>query len=136
MIYIKAGAYFENVEVERKKKMLMFIGDGIGKTVVKASRNVVDGWTTFRSATVGKFKMTFALFFIIIFLIFNIQYLMWEHVARFWYFNVLFVMIDNLKRGPFRDLGVSNARELWPLGHRASAVVPITCGLMLTYWLL
>ncbi|KAJ0113780.1 hypothetical protein Patl1_00966 [Pistacia atlantica] len=53
VIYIKAGAYFENVEVERKKTMLMFIGDGIGKTVVKASRNVVDGWTTFRSATVA-----------------------------------------------------------------------------------
>ncbi|KAF8392670.1 hypothetical protein HHK36_023019 [Tetracentron sinense] len=52
VIYIKAGAYFENVEVERKKTMLMFVGDGIGKTVVKASRNVVDGWTTFRSATV------------------------------------------------------------------------------------
>ncbi|KAK6260269.1 hypothetical protein SCA6_014743, partial [Theobroma cacao] len=53
VIYIKAGAYFENVEVERKKKMLMFVGDGIGKTVVKASRNVVDGYTTFRSATVA-----------------------------------------------------------------------------------
>ncbi|XP_059437558.1 pectinesterase-like [Corylus avellana] len=53
VIYIKAGAYFENVEVERKKTNLMFIGDGIGKTVVKASRNVVDGWTTFQSATVA-----------------------------------------------------------------------------------
>ncbi|GLT71251.1 hypothetical protein SLA2020_432850, partial [Shorea laevis] len=53
VIYIKAGAYFENVEVERKKTNLMFVGDGIGKTVVKASRNVVDGWTTFRSATVA-----------------------------------------------------------------------------------
>ncbi|KAF5455288.1 hypothetical protein F2P56_024883 [Juglans regia] len=53
VIYIKAGAYFENVEVERKKTNLMFIGDGIGKTIVKASRNVVDGWTTFRSATVA-----------------------------------------------------------------------------------
>ena len=57
MIYIKAGAYFENVEVERKKKMLMFVGDGIGKTVVKASRNVVDNSTTFRSATVGEFEI-------------------------------------------------------------------------------
>jgi len=56
VIYIKAGAYFENVEVVRKKINLMFIGDGIGKTVVKASRNVVDGWTTFQSATVGEFK--------------------------------------------------------------------------------
>ncbi|OVA13427.1 Pectinesterase [Macleaya cordata] len=53
VIYIKAGAYLENVEVVRQKTMLMFIGDGIGKTVVKASRNVVDGWTTFRSATVA-----------------------------------------------------------------------------------
>ncbi|CAK7348341.1 unnamed protein product [Dovyalis caffra] len=51
VIHIKSGAYFENVEVERKKKMLMFVGDGIGKTLVKANRSVVDGWTTFRSAT-------------------------------------------------------------------------------------
>ncbi|CAK8544368.1 unnamed protein product [Lathyrus sativus] len=51
VIYIKTGAYFENVEVIRKKSNLMLVGDGIGKTVVKASRNVVDGWTTFQSAT-------------------------------------------------------------------------------------
>ncbi|KDP28190.1 hypothetical protein JCGZ_13961 [Jatropha curcas] len=53
VIYIKAGAYFENVDVHKKKNMLMFIGDGIGKTVIKANRSVVDGWTTFRSATVA-----------------------------------------------------------------------------------
>ncbi|KAG0488102.1 hypothetical protein HPP92_006648 [Vanilla planifolia] len=53
VIYIKAGGYFENVEVGKKKTNLMFVGDGIGKTVIKASRNVVDGWTTFRSATVA-----------------------------------------------------------------------------------
>ncbi|WOL16006.1 hypothetical protein Cni_G24788 [Canna indica] len=52
VIYVKAGAYFENVEVGKSKTNLMLMGDGIGKTVVKASRNVVDGWTTFRSATV------------------------------------------------------------------------------------
>ncbi|CAI8615132.1 unnamed protein product [Vicia faba] len=51
VIYIKSGAYLENVEVIRKKTNLMLVGDGIGKTVVKASRNVVDGWTTFQSAT-------------------------------------------------------------------------------------
>ncbi|XP_039048048.1 LOW QUALITY PROTEIN: pectinesterase-like [Hibiscus syriacus] len=33
--------------------MLMLVGDGIGKTVVKASRNVVDGFTTFSPATVA-----------------------------------------------------------------------------------
>ncbi|KAI0489454.1 hypothetical protein KFK09_029297 [Dendrobium nobile] len=53
VIYIKAGGYFENVEVGKNKINLMFVGDGIGKTVIKASRNVVDGWTTFRSATVA-----------------------------------------------------------------------------------
>ncbi|KAK9161619.1 hypothetical protein Syun_007960 [Stephania yunnanensis] len=53
VIYVKAGAYLENVEVGRKKTNLMFKGDGIEKTVVKGSRNVVDGWTTFRSATVA-----------------------------------------------------------------------------------
>ncbi|KAK3005075.1 hypothetical protein RJ639_016381, partial [Escallonia herrerae] len=53
VIYIKAGAYYENVEVVSKKTMLMFVGDGIGKTLVKGNRNVVDGWTTFRSATVA-----------------------------------------------------------------------------------
>lgn len=62
VIHIKAGAYFENVEVIRKKTNLMFIGDGIGKTIVKGSRSVVDGWTTFQSATVGAFHKTFFTF--------------------------------------------------------------------------
>ncbi|XP_056171633.1 pectinesterase-like isoform X2 [Syzygium oleosum] len=53
VIYIKAGAYFENVEVDSKKPMIMFLGDGIGKTWIKGNRSVVDGWTTFRSATVA-----------------------------------------------------------------------------------
>lgn len=61
VIHIKAGAYFENVEVIRKKTNLMWVGDGIGKTVVKASRNVVDGWTTFQSATVGAFYSNLSL---------------------------------------------------------------------------
>ncbi|XP_019090418.1 PREDICTED: probable pectinesterase/pectinesterase inhibitor 39 isoform X2 [Camelina sativa] len=53
IIYIKGGEYFENVEVPKKKTMIMFVGDGIGKTVIKANRNCVDGWPTFRTATVG-----------------------------------------------------------------------------------
>ena len=61
VIYIKAGAYMENVEVGKKHVNLMFVGDGIGKTVIKASRNVVDGSTTFRSATVGEYAHNAAL---------------------------------------------------------------------------
>lgn len=54
VIHIKAGVYNENVEVTKKKKNIMFLGDGRGKTIITGSRNVVDGSTTFHSATVGK----------------------------------------------------------------------------------
>lgn len=56
MIYIKCGVYFENIEIPREKTMIMFLGDGIGQTVIKANRNGADGWTAFNSATVGKFS--------------------------------------------------------------------------------
>ncbi|XP_024980789.1 pectinesterase-like [Cynara cardunculus var. scolymus] len=52
VIYIKAGAYYEYLEIDSKKTMLTLVGDGIGKTLIKGNRNVIDGWTTFRSATV------------------------------------------------------------------------------------
>ena len=54
VIYIKAGGYLENVEVGPEKTNLMFVGDGMWKTVIKASRNVADNSTTFRSATLGQ----------------------------------------------------------------------------------
>lgn len=53
VIHIKAGVYRENVEVSKKKKNIMFLGDGRGKTIITGKRNVVDGSTTFHSATVG-----------------------------------------------------------------------------------
>ncbi|KAK1317513.1 hypothetical protein QJS10_CPA05g00343 [Acorus calamus] len=53
VIYIKEGTYFENVEVNKTKTNVMFVGDGIRKTVIKANQNIVNGWTTFRSATVA-----------------------------------------------------------------------------------
>lgn len=59
VIYIKGGAYYEYIEVVRKKTMIMFLGDGIGKTLIKGNRSVVDGWTTFRSSTVGEFNISF-----------------------------------------------------------------------------
>nr|ACN40878.1 unknown [Picea sitchensis] len=51
VIYVKAGVYYENVTVSRKKTNIMIVGDGIQKTVVAAGRNVADGSSTFRSAT-------------------------------------------------------------------------------------
>ncbi|CAA0828225.1 Probable pectinesterase/pectinesterase inhibitor 7 [Striga hermonthica] len=51
LIYIKAGVYEENVLVPKNKKYLMMIGDGINRTIITGNRSVVDGWTTFSSAT-------------------------------------------------------------------------------------
>lgn len=57
VIRIKAGVYRENVDVSKKKKNIMFLGDGRSTTIITGSRNVVDGSTTFNSATVGKFPI-------------------------------------------------------------------------------
>lgn len=53
VIRIKAGVYRENVEIPRRKTNLMFVGDGRTTTIITGNRNVVDGSTTFNSATVG-----------------------------------------------------------------------------------
>lgn len=54
-IYIKEGVYQENVEIPSWKTNIVLLGDGSDVTVITGNRSVVDGWTTFRSATVGKF---------------------------------------------------------------------------------
>lgn len=65
VIYVKAGGYYENVEVGKSKTNIMLIGDGMWKTAIKGNRNVVDGWTTFRSATVGQcFYLSLASFYV------------------------------------------------------------------------
>ncbi|PKA57847.1 Pectinesterase 2 [Apostasia shenzhenica] len=51
VIRVKAGVYRENVEVTKTMKNLMIIGDGMSSTIVTGDKNVVDGSTTFRSAT-------------------------------------------------------------------------------------
>ncbi|KAL6850231.1 hypothetical protein ACP4OV_020858 [Aristida adscensionis] len=53
VIYVKAGVYFENVKVGRKKTNLMLIGDGAGKTVLIGYRSVRGNFTTFHTATLG-----------------------------------------------------------------------------------
>lgn len=51
IIYVKAGRYYENIKVARRKINIMFVGDGMGKTVVAGSRSVFDKFTTFHTAT-------------------------------------------------------------------------------------
>ena len=58
IIYVKSGVYNENVEIERNLKNVMFVGDGMDKTIVTGNRNVPDGSTTFNLASFGKNKKT------------------------------------------------------------------------------
>ncbi|KAG0458364.1 hypothetical protein HPP92_023212 [Vanilla planifolia] len=44
--------------ITKSMKNLMIVGDGIGSTVVTGSKNVVDGSTTFRSATFARVGVT------------------------------------------------------------------------------
>ncbi|PKI64730.1 hypothetical protein CRG98_014862, partial [Punica granatum] len=53
VIYIKKGTYKEKVEVGKKKTNVMLVGDGMDQTIITGSLNVVDGATTFNSATVA-----------------------------------------------------------------------------------
>ncbi|KAJ4981557.1 hypothetical protein NE237_032394 [Protea cynaroides] len=51
VIYVKKGTYDEHVVVGQTKKNVMIIGDGMDSTIITGSLNVVDGSTTFDSAT-------------------------------------------------------------------------------------
>ncbi|GLJ09569.1 hypothetical protein SUGI_0112080 [Cryptomeria japonica] len=53
VIYVTEGVYEEYIEIASYKTNIMMIGDGINATVITGNRSVVDGWTTFRSATVA-----------------------------------------------------------------------------------
>ncbi|PIN20604.1 Pectinesterase [Handroanthus impetiginosus] len=54
VIWIRAGVYEETVRVPLEKKNVVFLGDGIGKTVITGSKNVGQlGVSTYNSATVG-----------------------------------------------------------------------------------
>lgn len=54
VIYIKEGVYEETVRVGFEKTNVVFLGDGMGTTVITGSLNAgMVGITTFESATVG-----------------------------------------------------------------------------------
>lgn len=54
LVYITQGVYQEYVSISKNKKYLMLVGDGINRTIITGDHNVVDGYTTFNSATFGK----------------------------------------------------------------------------------
>ncbi|OAY83371.1 putative pectinesterase/pectinesterase inhibitor 32 [Ananas comosus] len=49
IIHIRRGTYDEYVSVD--KPNVVFIGDGMGVTVITGNHSVADGWTTFNSGT-------------------------------------------------------------------------------------
>ncbi|KAI9096389.1 hypothetical protein K1719_026108 [Acacia pycnantha] len=51
LIFINAGVYQEYVSIPTYKQYLMLVGDGINRTIITGDHNVVDGYTTFNSAT-------------------------------------------------------------------------------------
>ncbi|WCJ42857.1 Plant invertase/pectin methylesterase inhibitor superfamily [Euphorbia peplus] len=51
VIKINAGVYNETVEISREKMNIMLIGDGMSKTIITGSKNIVDGFSTIDSAT-------------------------------------------------------------------------------------
>ncbi|KAL0462261.1 UNVERIFIED_CONTAM: putative pectinesterase/pectinesterase inhibitor 51 [Sesamum latifolium] len=54
VIHIKGGVYEEKVRVPLGKRNVVFLGDGIGRTVITGSMNVMQpGVNTYNSATVG-----------------------------------------------------------------------------------
>ncbi|KAK7308156.1 hypothetical protein VNO77_41753 [Canavalia gladiata] len=53
VIYVKKGTYKENVEIGKKKKNVMLVGDGKDATIITGSLNYVDGVKTINTATVA-----------------------------------------------------------------------------------
>lgn len=53
IIYVKEGTYEEYVEIPSYKTNIVLLGDGTDSTFITGNRSVADGWTTFRSATIG-----------------------------------------------------------------------------------
>lgn len=56
VVYVKKGVYRENILISRTMNKVMLVGDGLRYTVITGSRSVSSGFTTYSSATVGKFR--------------------------------------------------------------------------------
>ena len=70
VIYIKQGVYKEKIEVTKKMKNVMFVGDGPTKTIITGNVAFLpDRIGTYRTSTVGKFIYTILLrFFALIYI--------------------------------------------------------------------
>ncbi|PKA61176.1 putative pectinesterase/pectinesterase inhibitor 12 [Apostasia shenzhenica] len=53
IIIVRSGVYDENVQIPSYKTNIALLGEGRDVTIITGNRSAGDGWTTFRSATVG-----------------------------------------------------------------------------------
>ncbi|GER35052.1 plant invertase/pectin methylesterase inhibitor [Striga asiatica] len=53
VVYVRRGVYEENVVVNRTMANVTLVGEGVRYTVITGNRSVLDGFTTYSSATVG-----------------------------------------------------------------------------------
>ncbi|XP_074339733.1 putative pectinesterase/pectinesterase inhibitor 25 [Apium graveolens] len=51
IIYAMEGIYEEYITIPKHKKNIMLLGVGINRTIITGNHSVVDGWSTFNSAT-------------------------------------------------------------------------------------
>jgi len=63
VIHVKKGTYEEKVEIGKRKKNVMLVGDSMDTTIITGSLNYIDGTGTFQTATVGKGLPLFFFFF-------------------------------------------------------------------------
>ncbi|CAH2053728.1 unnamed protein product [Thlaspi arvense] len=59
VIYVKAGAYVENVLLDKDMWNVMIYGDGKDKTIISGSKNYVDGVKTHETATLGNILLSY-----------------------------------------------------------------------------
>lgn len=58
MIYIKKGVYEEMIRVPFERMNLVFIGDGMGKTIITGSLNVdMINVSTYNTTTVNEYRL-------------------------------------------------------------------------------
>lgn len=54
IIYAMEGVYEEYITIPKHKKNIMLLGVGINRTIITGNHSVLDGWSTFNSATFSK----------------------------------------------------------------------------------
>lgn len=64
VIYVKEGVYDETVVVTKDMVNVTMFGDGSQKSIITGSKNFVDGVSTFKTASFGRYLKSVPFLFI------------------------------------------------------------------------